>query len=378
MPYTLRTWVPRRPGQVRTLACLTILALTASCGSDRPAGPDASGGASDSLPPADSVKNPIDTIVDTLPPADSLPPVDTLRPEPPVDTLPPGPPPPVDSAPPHVPTHSGVPFGPFDLWHTSYSYPAYGPEPFTMSSNADAPDSLIIRINAARALDHQLILGMTSGEHVRYTTNGKFDMAKWKARQSRYNTPAIRAAVAAAVEDGTVLMADVMDEPNHKTWGGVVTKATLDELAAYVKSMFPTLPVGASIRWDWRPDERYKVLDFIVTQFVFRFGSVTEWRDQALEAAKQNGISLVFAFNPINGGTPIRGCPVPRTGGTGTYACRMTPEQIQEAGSALGLAGCALLIWRYDARLMTTANEKAFKELGSKLKTSRPRPCRRL
>jgi hypothetical protein len=247
-----------------------------------------------------------------------------------------------------------------------------------MSSNADAPDSLIVRINAARALDHQLILGMTSGRHGLYVTDGKFDMAKWKARQSRYNTPAIKAAVAAAVADGTVLMADVMDEPNHKTWGGVVTKATLDELGSYVKSMFPTLPVGASIRWDWRPDERYKVLDFIVTQFVFRFGSVTEWRDQAIEALKQNGVSVVFSFNPVNGGTPISGCPLGPTGGFGTYSCRMTPAQIREAGSALGFAGCALLFWRYDTKLMTPENKKAFEDVAAKLASGRPRPCRRL
>jgi hypothetical protein len=285
--------------------------------------------------------------------------------------------PPTDTLPPHIPVHAGVPFGPFDLWHTSYSRPAYGPEPFTMSSNADAPDSIIVRINAARRLDHQLIIGMTSGEHSRYTTNGKFDFGKWKARQMRYDKPEIRAAVAAAVEDGTVIMADIIDEPNHPTWGGVVTKPILDSMATIVKRMFPTLPVGASIRWDWRPDERYRVLDFIVTQFVFRFGSVTEWRDQALEAVKQNGISVVFAFNPINGGTPMRDCPVGPTGGHGTYSCRMTPAQIREAGTALGTAGCALLIWRYDAKLMTPDNKQAFKELGAKLKTLQPRSCRR-
>jgi hypothetical protein len=247
-----------------------------------------------------------------------------------------------------------------------------------MSSNADAPDSIIVRINAARRLGHQLILGMTSGKHSRYITDGKFDRAKWTARQDRYNTPAIKAAVAAAVADGTVLMADIIDEPNHRTWGGVMTKPLLDSMAAHVKRIFPTLPVGASIRWDWRPQERYKVLDFIVTQYVVRFGSLTEWRDQALAAAKQNGIAVVLAFNPINGGTPVSGCPTGRTGGKGTYACRMTPAQIRDIGSTLGAAGCALLVWRYDAKLMSSAaNQEAFKDVAAKLATRRPPRCRR-
>jgi hypothetical protein len=247
-----------------------------------------------------------------------------------------------------------------------------------MSSNADAPDSVIIRINAARRLGHSLILGMTSGDHRRYITNGRFDRAKWYARQNRYNTPAIRNAVAAAVADGTVLMADVMDEPQHWSWGGEMTKPLLDSMAAHVKKMFPTLPVGVSAKWGWRQEERYKVIDFIVTQYVTRFGSITAWRDSALDMAKRDGISLVFAFNPINGGSVVHGCPVGPTGGVGTYACRMTPEQIRDYGLTLGVAGCALLIWRYDPKLLAKPeNQQAFKDIGDRLSTRGASPCRR-
>jgi hypothetical protein len=346
-----------RSGAARALAHVTILALIAACGSDRPSGPDTSGGATDSLLHPDTVTTPQDTVVDPPPSDPLLPPTDTV---------------------PFAPTYSGIPFGPHNLWYTSFSRPAWGPEPFTMSSNADAPDSLIVRINAARRLGHRLILMMTSGRRTRYVTNGKFDLAKWKARQIRYDTPAIKAAMAAAVADGTVIVADVIDEPNNKGWGGVVTKPMLDEMAAFVKRIFPTLPVGVSIRWDWRPDERYHVVDFIVTQFAFRFGSITQWRDQALEAAKQNGISVVFSFNAINGGTPISGCPVGRTGGKGTYSCRMTPDQIREAGEALGPAGCALLMYQFNDQLVASPeNRQALKDVAAKLAKMKPRPCRR-
>jgi hypothetical protein len=159
-----------------------------------------------------------------------------------------------------------------------------------------------------------------------------------------------------------------------------MTKPLLDKMATYVKGIFPTLPAGVSIRWDWRSSERYKVVDFIQTQYVTRFGSVTTWRDKAIAAAKLNGIALVFAFNILNGGTRISGCPLSSTGGYGTYGgnCRMTPTQVRTSGYALGAGGCALLMWRYDDAFMSkSANISAFKDVKAKVATYSRRSCRR-
>src|SRR3954470_8997488 len=221
-------------------------------------------------------------------------------------------------------SRNGTPFGPDGLW-ASYTGMRKGYQLFTASVNSDSPQGIIKRINAARAANHQLGLMMTGGGHRNYVSRGKFDFAKWKRRMDGYRTPAIKAAVRRGIADGTVLMNNMLDEPNHPDWGGAISKATLDRMASYVKSLFPGVPTGVSIRWDWRPNERYKVVDFIQTQYVSRFGSATAWRDQALAAARKNGIKLVFAFNPLNGGTIIRSCPLGRTGGKGTYGrnCRM-------------------------------------------------------
>jgi hypothetical protein len=135
-----------------------------------------------------------------------------------------------------------------------------------------------------------------------------------------------------------------------------------------------------SIRWDWRPNERYKAVDFIVTQYVSRFGSVVAWREQAKAAARKNGISLVFAFNPLNGGTRIHGCPLGKTGGKGTYGgnCRMTPAQLKAAAAALGPSACALLMWKYDKAFMSkSANVRAFRDVASQLAGNPRRSCRR-
>jgi hypothetical protein len=118
------------------------------------------------------------------------------------------------------------------------------PGVFTASTNYTSASGIITQINAARALRHKLFLAMTGGAHSTYITNGKFDLAKWKATMNTFDTPAIEAAVAAAVADGTVLGNSVMDEPEHVSWGGNMTKPLVDQMAAYVKDIFPTLPVG--------------------------------------------------------------------------------------------------------------------------------------
>lgn len=368
----------RRSGatrQVRAWAQFFVLASALSCGSDRSAGPTNNSAIGDSLVPPDSVATPVDSQAPPSPPSDSVPTVPT-----PADpTLPTPTDPPLLPGDPTAPTQHGIPFGPVDIWKDDTTV-AHAPEPFTMSSNADRPEGVVSRINAAREMGQKLVLTMTGGKHGRYITAGKFDWAKWKARQDRYDTPPIKAAVAAGFRDGTVLMANVMDEPQHKSWGGVMTKPLLDRMAAHVKSIFPGLPVGVSARWDFRPDERYEVMDFIVTQYVARYGSVTAWRDEVLAVAKENGIDVAFAINPINGGSPIRGCPSGSTGGKGTYSdrCRMTPAQVRDFGSTLGVAGCALVLWRYEEKFWSKPeNHAAFQDLAATLSTKGGSPCRR-
>jgi hypothetical protein len=249
-----------------------------------------------------------------------------------------------------------------------------------MSINAESPDSIAARIASAHLLGQKLVLMMTSGSHTRYITNGAFDMAKWKARMDLFKTPAIKAAVAAGLADGTILGADILDEPQHSSWNGTITKPMLDEMASYVKAIFPGIPAGTSCRWDFRPAERYKVVDFITTQYAYFFGSITTWRDGALKAAADNGIAINFSYNVINGGIYVPGCPVPQTGGPGDRAgaCRMTPEQVRTAGLTLGPAASGLFMWKYDAAFMADpANVQAFKDVAAQLATVPTKSWRR-
>ena len=297
---------------------------------------------------------------------------------------------------------TGVPFGTFNLFTSTTSIE---PGPFTLSHTWDDADAIVVRISAARSLGVKLMLVMTGG-HSRFlkpggstSTGTQFDLAKWKAVMDGFNRPVIKEAIAAGVQDGTIIGASVMDEPNHRDWGGVVTKATLDEMARYVKGYFPTLPVGVVIVHWWRPTERYRDIDFIVDQYDWwqspngpgggQSGNISGWRDAALAMAQANGISIAFSMNLIAGGiqdltSPDRleawRCPTGTTGGRGsaTPTCRMHANQVRDWGQLLGTAGCALLMWRYEDQFMSRLdNQTAFKDVADRLAGVQPKSCTR-
>ncbi len=283
-------------------------------------------------------------------------------------------------------SYAGIPYGPYDLWGSTTAL-KWGPGSFTAShDNAFLPTTLAQRIAAARQKGMRLVLAMSGGPES-VTTNGRFDLAKWKARMDRLNTSAIRSAVAGGVTDGTIVGNKLIDEPESAKWGGVLTKPMLDEMATYAKRIFPTLPMGithSASGFKWRSAERYRVLDWVVVQYASHYndGNITAWRDQVLGFARNNGVRPAFSLNILNGGVRDRtgawDCPNPGGKGTRTTYCRMTSDQVRTYGRAVGPSGCVLLMWRYDDAFMAkTANQAAFRDVASLL-SSRPRPsCRR-
>jgi hypothetical protein len=282
---------------------------------------------------------------------------------------------------------AGIPFGPSGM--------TGGPTevaPFTMTLRGVTPASVVATLREARSAGTRLILNMTGGRHEKYMTDGAFDYSKWVAAMDGYKSDAIRDAVAQAVADGTIVGNSVMDEPHvsgggdGNTWGpeGTMTKARVDQMCAYVKGIFPTLPTGVAHRHDvFEPTKSYRVCDFIISQYSSRLGSVTQFRDAGLALARRDGHAIVFGMNILNGGTQdkdgVYDCD--GTGGMGTYEpnCRMTPTQIREIGLTLGPAGCALTMWRYDETfIQKTENQRAFGDIGARLSSLAGKACRRV
>lgn len=284
----------------------------------------------------------------------------------------------------------GIPFGSFSMWDGNTLKP--GTQDFTLSISGYTATNIIPRIAAARTKRVKLILALTGGSHHNYLTGGVFDRVKWLAKLNTFDTPAIKAAIASGVADGTIIGNSVMDEPNVSgmgdggTWGpkGTMTKARVDSLCGFVKDMFPTMPAGVSHNHDtFEPDKKYYVCDFLMDQYAHRKGDVAAFRDAGLALARRDGMAIMFSMNILSGGIQSRrdgswNCPLTTTGGRGTFDpnCRMTAEQVREWGIVLGSAGCGLLMWRYDEQfMMNPENQQAFKDVAARLATLPAKSC---
>jgi hypothetical protein len=90
-------------------------------------------------------------------------------------------------------------------------------------------------------------------------------------------------------------------------------------------------------------------------------------------------------MNLLNGGQNAArdgawSCPTGTSAGRGTYepACRMTAMQIRDWGKALGLAGCAMMMWRYDSVAMGREdNAQAMRDVAAALAGVPRRGCAR-
>ena len=227
-------------------------------------------------------------------------------------------------------------------------------------------------------------MNMTGGGHDQYKTDGVFDYSKWKAKMDSYNTPAIRAAVAAAVADGVIIGNSVMDEPANQTptngWGpeGTMTKERVDGMCKYVKDMFPTLTVG--VVHDHRlldPTKNYSHCDFILSQYRLSKGDVRQFRDDGLAFARQSGISIAFSLNVLHGG--VRGTDCEKWGDDPNgVLCPMTADQVRDWGITLGSAGCALNMWRYERAYYDKPEiQRAVQDIRGALDRLPAKSCRR-
>ena len=278
-----------------------------------------------------------------------------------------------------VPTGTGIPMGLSGLLSNGL-----GRSYYNMSLDGYTADRIVLQLADARAKKLHVLMNMTGGRHSNYMTDGVFDMAKWKAKMDSYNTPSIKAAIAQAVADGTIIGNSVMDEPANTTqttsWGpeGTMTKARVDGMCRYVKEMFPTLTVG--VVHDHRllePEKGYQYCDFILSQYRLSKGDVRSFRDGGLAYARRTGIAIAFSLNILHGGTPGTDCDKWGDDPNGRL-CPMSPEQVREFGLTLGTAGCALNMWRYEKEYFDKPEiQRALQEVGATLARLPGKSCRR-
>jgi hypothetical protein len=270
------------------------------------------------------------------------------------------------------------------------------PAPMNIGVGPTSPDQLIAQLALAKQKKHRRALFLPDGSHTPILTNGKFDIAKWKSRMRVFATPALKAAIAQGVADGTISALYLIDEPSNSTWGGVFATSTLagvhgqgmrllDEMGRYADSLFPGTPTAVvGIAHLFKADSLppFKYVDAIASQYDWwqgrasrivgsgcATGSLTDaqkvrcWVDTMTAITKRKNAVPLFQMNIINGGIqPVNGVCPSTSGGKGTTGCRVTAAQLRDWGKEL-LRGCALVFWKNDPMLTQSAYAQSLRDL---------------
>jgi hypothetical protein len=294
--------------------------------------------------------------------------------------------------------YAGRLFGPFHFW-ASYKDLTWGPDGFTGGQNSVSANGICTLIASSRARGLRLITTIGGGGHTQYLTGGKFDFNKWRNVTNAYNTTAVKACVRDGVADGTVIANILMDEPEHYSWGGVMTKPLIDKMADYVRSLgFTTLPMGVGhgppAALNWRAGEYYTKLDFVYYQYnwnvrqrgLFERGEYNKWRAAMVaRVAKENAVPAL-GINIVNGGVQDNDndgkweCPSPLTQGQGGYYphCRTTAAQVKTWLSDFAPYACYVVMWEYnDGQMRRSDNQASFAAVGQVVRALAPRSCKR-
>lgn len=163
--------------------------------------------------------------------------------------------------------------------------------------------------------------------------------------------------------------------------GDVSNSNAIDNMAAHMKHVFPTVAVGVTHRHNtfW-PDESYAVIDFLIDQYSFSKGAILPWREAALALGARDGHQIAFSLNVINGGPTISGCPVGNTltgstgGSDGGGHCNMNNVQILTWGrilyatNSLSQRGISLLLWTYNATYFSRNTKNDIRDAFSTLR----------
>jgi hypothetical protein len=240
----------------------------------------------------------------------------------------------------------GIPFGEFGRPPELFRAPVSG----AVLPVSRAGVGAVLR--AAQAGRVRMVLNLAGPGDDYSHPDGTFDLAAWKARIDAYRD----VDFSPYVVEGLVLAHFLIDEPRAPgTWGGrPVSRADVEEMARYSKSIWPALPTAVRVTPAWlgEGDTTYAHLDIAWAQWAgpdHGAGSgrtPEEFRDENVAHAKALGLGLIFGMNYLDGGDGSSG--IQRAAGAGWW--QMSAAEVTRVGTVLAETpyACALLSWRYE------------------------------
>ena len=219
------------------------------------------------------------------------------------------------------------------------------------------PEYLKQELAAIRARGGRVVLSF-SGSERHYKTRGRFDLAKWKARVSRYR----RIDFSSYVRDGTIIGHYLIDEPNDpENWGRPIPPSTLEEMAKYSKQLWPGLTTIVRVEPGYL-NSNHRHLNVAWAQYVYRKGTAANYIQRNVADASRRGLGLVVGLNIRKGGPRGRA---------------MTPSEITNWGTTLLNSSypCAFISWQYNSTLTTRAMGAAMDVLRRRAQSRSSKRC---
>jgi hypothetical protein len=219
------------------------------------------------------------------------------------------------------------------------------------------PSNLLSFLSQVKSKNGRVLIKLAGGENSYKDAGGGFNLDKWKAGVARYKTVNFSSYVA----DGTIVGHFLVDEPHFDgRWGGkVIPQATLEEMAKYSKSLYPTLItlVNAPANYLSQSTVTYVYLDAAWAMYRSKTSSSPgTWVANQATKAKSKGLGLVAGMNILDGGNGSSGLR-----GTQPRTWMMSAAELRSYGTALLSQGyvCAFSMWQYNSTYYSRADVKA-------------------
>lgn len=151
----------------------------------------------------------------------------------------------------------------------------------------------------ARAQDMKVTLRM-SGSHETYTTNGDFNLEKWKQQIALWEDSGVQEFI----DNGTLVGHMILDDISNFS-GYDPDAADLEEMARYSKEVMPGLMTFVRVQATHIPvpdDGTYEYVDAIVNQYKASEGDVYAYAEREYEAAKSMNLDVINGLNICDGG----------------------------------------------------------------------------
>lgn len=271
-----------------------------------------------------------------------------------------------------APAGTGIPFGLMNIrasnMNSLYRATQLSPEPPYIMEE--------LRITKAKGGRMVLKMAGKKDDHIQ-NGDGTFSLTKWKALVDRYRNYNLNTYIA----DGTLIGHFLIDEPqNAKKWGGKpLTQATVEAMAKYSKSIWPSLTTFARTPPSWLASSStsYTYLDAGWLQYWAQQGDALTLITAQAAAARSKGLGMMTGINVLDGGngsSKLRGW-LPNH-------WMMTASEIRNYGNAIlsSSLACGFLSWTHlyqgaDYFARPDINS-AMVELSNKAKAHAPTSCR--